>query len=737
MKPAQEERRQASRERPRPAGEPGGVHAGLRRKGVQAALVAVGGAALALVLWAAGTFSSFEGRTWDWRVRLLAAPGRATPRVALILLDQASLDWGSEVNGLSWPWPREVYSYVVNFCARGGARAVAFDVLYTEPSKYGVYDDQAFASAVAEYGRFVAAVFPGPETGSRTAWPEGVPPPQLRVQGLKEWLRRSRPEGMEFSRAAFPIPELAGAARALGNVNLASDPDGVYRRGRLFNLFDGRPVPSLALGAYLAGAGGQAELAIRPGSLSVDGRRVPVDREGRAVLRYRGPRGTHDTYSAAAVIQSEIQILSGEQPTLDPEVLRDRYVFFGFSAPGLYDLRPSPVSGVYPGVEINATMLDDLLSADFLTPAPAWAVILLAAALALGAGFAVSAASGAGGNALAYALFLPLPVGLGVAAYPLGFWLPMVVLELATVSTLVGTGLLNYATEGRQKRYIKNAFRQYLSPTVIEELIAHPERLKLGGERRELSIFFSDLQGFTGISEGLPPEELTSLLNDYLSAMTDIIQQEGGTIDKYEGDAIIAFWNAPVEQPDHAARAVRAALRCQERLAELRPGFKDRTGKELFMRIGVNSGPAVVGNMGSRTRFDYTMLGDAVNLASRLEGINKQFGTYTMISQATLTLAGQAFPARELGRVVVVGRREPVTVHEPMNPDQMEARRAELEAFAAALSSYYSGRLAEAEAGFQSIASRDPPAARYAARCRELSGGRPERWDGVWVMTSK
>ncbi len=226
--------------------------------------------------------------------------------------------------------------------------------------------------------------------------------------------------------------------------------------------------------------------------------------------------------------------------------------------------------------------------------------------------------------------------------------------------------MVNYSTEGRQKRYIKNAFKQYLSPAVIEQLISHPERLKLGGERRELSIFFSDLQGFTSISEGLSPEELTALLNEYLSAMTDIIQEEGGTVDKFEGDAIIAFWNAPLDLDDHALRAVRSALRCQESLARMRPAFRERVGKDLYMRIGINTGPAVVGNMGSHSRFDYTVLGDAVNLAARLEGINKQFKTYTMISQATLEQMADAFPVRELSRVAVVGRKEPVTVYEPM-----------------------------------------------------------------------
>jgi adenylate cyclase len=335
-------------------------------------------------------------------------------------------------------------------------------------------------------------------------------------------------------------------------------------------------------------------------------------------------------------------------------------------------------------------------------------------------------------------IFLPLAPALSLAAYALGWWLPLLASELGVALTLVSSSLVSYATEGRQKRYIKGAFKQYLSPEVIEQLIAHPDRLKLGGERRELTIFFSDLQGFTSISELLNPEELTSLLNEYLSAMTDIIQEEGGTIDKYEGDAIIAFWNAPLEQPDHAVRGVRAALHCQERLAAMRPGVRERIGKELHMRIGMNSGPAVVGNMGSRSRFDYTMLGDAVNLAARLEGVNKQFRTFTMVSAATVERTEGAFPVRELGRVAVVGRKEPVTIYEPMIRELYEAEGKRLSAFAAALDAFYRGAFAEAQAGFAAIAEQDPAAAAYVDKCRALQASPPgEAWNGVWLMTSK
>ncbi len=714
----------------------GGGEGRAARKIVQGVIVGAAAAALTLALQLPGLLGVFEGKTWDGRVRMLARPAPTTSQVALILLDQQSLDWGSKENGLSWPWPREVYSYIVEFCRHAGARALAFDVLFTEPSVYGVEDDAALAAAVADYGRFVGAIFPG-EQGSVTSWPADLPQPSLEIAGLDRWIASERPAGIASERAAFPVAEIGAAARVLANVNFEPDADGVYRRARLFELFGGKAVPSLALGAYIAGSDTPVRMSVRPGAVEIDGRRVAIDGEGRAILRFRFPNGTHEAYSAAAVIRAEVQRRSGEKPSLDPELLRGRYVLFGFSAPGLKDLRASPVSGTSPGVEINATMLDNLLAADAIADAPVALVVALTLALSLAAGVVAAVVSGAVQNALVYALFLPLPAALAFGAYPLGTWLPLVGPAIAVVVTLVSDSLLNYATEGRQKRYIKAAFRQYLSPAVIEELIAHPERLKLGGERRELSIFFSDLQGFTGLSEGLSPEELTALLNEYLSAMTDIIQEEGGTIDKYEGDAIIAFWNAPLDQGDHAVRAVRASLRCQARLAEMRPGFKARTGKELHKRIGLNSGPAVVGNMGSHTRFDYTMLGDAVNLASRLEGINKQFGTYTMMSAATRELVGDEFAAREISRVAVVGRKEPVTVYEPMLPEQAAARKATLDVFAAGLAAYYAGDFREAEHRFASIAAEDPPAQRYADRCRELLASPPSQWNGVWVMTSK
>lgn len=707
-----------------------------QRKLLQGLAVAALAALLGLGLWTSGWLELWEARTWDWRVRLLAKPGARTDDIRLILLDQGSLDWGKNVNGLGWPWPREIYAAVSSFCKRAGAKALAIDVLFTEPSKYGVADDQAFARAAAEYGRVTSALFLGASNGESLSWPAHIKAPSTPVAGLQAWAETPSGKAAQLPRAAFPVAEIAEAMAALGNVQLDPDPDGVYRRAQPLRLFDGKPIPILGLALGLAG-GDLADLTIQERLLSIQDARFPLDKDGALLLNFRGPIQVYQAVNAAAVIQSELQLRAGAEPSVDPAFFKDKYVLYGYTAPGLYDLRSTPMSGVYPGVGVHATLLDNLLSGDAIRPAPDWAVLVMILAAALLTGLTSSFFTGAWqGVALLPAQF-GLPLAGVLIAYRSGLQLPLLAQEIAVLAALLAAGAANYATEGRQKRFIKGAFRQYLSPAVIEELIQNPERLKLGGERRELSIFFSDLQGFTAISEGLAPEQLTELLNEYLTAMTELIYEEGGTVDKFEGDAIIAFWNAPLEQPDHAARAMRAALRCQERLAELRPHFARLVGQELRMRVGLNSGPAVVGNMGSHSRFDYTMLGDSVNLASRLEGANKQFGSYVMSSEAALLAAGPAFAARELGLIGVVGRKEPVRVFEPMRPEAYAARQEIYERFGLGLSLFYQGEFAKAKPLFEAQAASDPPSAALARKCRELLETPPESWSGVWTMSSK
>jgi adenylate cyclase len=713
------------------------ISLGVSNKLTRGLLTGIVGGILALIIWACGLIDTWEAKSWDWRVALMAKPGKATSNISLILLDQKSLDWAKEVNALSWPWPREVYGAIVNYCKRNGAKAIAFDVLFTDPSTYGVEDDLAFAQAVSGFGRVAMAAALSHNSGNNSHWPVTVPLPSFQVIGLDKWQKNTAGKIRTFTKSSLPVEELARQAAVLSNVSLHPDPDGIFRKVDLLSMFDDKALPSLGLGAFLAANPG-ATLEFTPRRLKVGKRNIPIDANGDAILRYRGASGTHRIYSAAAVLQSEIQLRNGEQPNIrDPNALKDKYVIFGFSAPGLYDLRPSPISGVYPGAEIYATLLDNFLSGDFMRQFPGSMMVTLLFLMSLICGVAVTYVKSVPGSIITIAVFIALPVLIAFGAYQQGFWLPLVVQEIAIVVTIGFVLIINFATEGRQKRFIKNAFKHFLSPAVIEQLIAHPERLKLGGERRALSIFFSDLQGFTSISENLDPETLIELLNDYLTAMTNIIHDEEGTIDKYEGDAIIAFWNAPLEISNHAVKAVRAAMRCQAKLQEMRPALRKKMGADMHMRIGINTGIAVVGNLGSHNRFDYTIIGDAVNLAARLEGANKQFGTFTMISQSTCELVNKHFNTRELARLAVVGRKEPVTVYEPMMPGDDDAAKDIFEKFNQALGLFYNGDMAQAEKVFAEIQARDPAARAYAQKCRTLFKTELKNWQGVWAMQTK
>ncbi len=665
----------------------------LNRKLIQSLLLALGATVVVALLWNVGVLDRWENTTWDWRVRSLATRG-ATPEakenaeICLILLDQPSLDWGQESNGWSWPWPREVYTTIIDFCMQGEARSLSFDVLYTEPSVYGVWDDAAFGDAIAASEFFVGAAFVHTSADAT-------------------------------EKITWPIPEVKDNCHTLANVSDVPDDDGVFRRASLWMDVEGFPrMLSVGAAASLIGDADGMTKAVLDGGAP------------ERILNYRDPVAFWPIYSAAAVVQSDLRLMEGDTPSLDPSVLKGKHVLFGMSAPGLKDLRPTPLNRVSPGVTVHATALDNLLNDRFITePAPAGVLFVIfilsfmAAALLL-----------IGGNLWktmgTIAIFLLLPAIIGYLTAMNAVWWPVVPGTLGHAGALAGAMIIAWATEGKQKRFIRSAFRHYLSPDVIQRIMDDPDQLNLGGELRELTIFFSDLEGFTTISEGLEPQQLTQLLNEYLTDMTDIILESGGTLDKYEGDAIIAFWNAPVDQPDHAVRGCRASVLCQRKLTERRAEFEERFGATLRMRIGLNSGPVIVGNMGSNQRFDYTVLGDAANLAARLEGANKVFGSYLMISDATLEAVHGTMMTRELGDLRVVGRKQPVRVHELEGFDG-EEEPAHWKVYGEALTHCKEGHL---EASRQAMKTAGDHAA---SKWLERLETEEEGFDPVWNLSRK
>jgi adenylate cyclase len=429
----------------------------------------------------------------------------------------------------------------------------------------------------------------------------------------------------------------------------------------------------------------------------------------------------------------------GIAPQISPGTFKDKIIIVGASAPGLFDLRSTPFSAVYPGAEIQATVIDNLIKGDFIHFPPPAVICLLIAFLALLVGIVTSLITKVWKIVIVAVFFFSLPAILSGISFFRGYWLDFVGPVFAVLLSFLAANILNYGFEGKERRFIKNVFRHYLSPDVIEKIIEDPSLLRLGGERREITSFFSDVAGFTSISEDLSPEDLVCLLNAYLSEMTEIILDTGGTLDKYEGDAIIAFWNAPLDHEDHATRACLAALRCQQRLSELRPGFQNQYGHSLYMRIGINSGPAVVGNMGSHRRFDYTAMGDTINLASRLEGAGKQYRVSILIGEKTYNLAKESVIAREVDIIRVVGKDKPVRVYELVGEKGAvpEGHLERIKTFHDALKLYREQKWDEALRLFQRYED-DTLAEVYVDRTKRLKENPPAAdWTGVFDLIKK
>jgi adenylate cyclase len=694
----------------------------MQKKITRGILVGVGAFLIAFIFYQFEIFRPLEWKSWDLRLRLFSSPSKASKDIVFFFIDQYSLDVYEKQQGLPWPWPRQIYSAVVQYLQRGGAKACVFDLTLSENSRYGIEDDKIFSEAMAQAKNVLLTFFlSGEDRETEEASFELLKRFSLKAKAL--------PAKILFSSKSvtLPVENLLEVASGAGNVQFAPDGDGIYRRLPLVFRLKDMALPSLPLAAVNFLQGEQ------------NLQNIPFDQSGQMIVHYHGPRGTYRTYSMAAIINSWAQMEEGKTPQIPPQEFLGKIVLVGTSAPGLYDLKSSPFSAVYPGTEILATAIDNLLQQDFIRIPSQVFLWGLALFLALLTGIGTSYLKRIWKIILFFMFCLALPAGAVSLAFISRYWLDFVTPLLVVVLSFFGASLLNYSFEGRQRRFIKSVFRHYLSPEVIERIIENPALLQLGGEEREITSFFSDVTGFTAISESLSPEELVNFLNAYLSEMTDIILSTGGTLDKYEGDAIIAFWNAPLDQPDHALRGCRAALCCQRRLGELRPVFKQRFGHELAMRIGLNSGRAVVGNMGSRKRFDYTAMGDPVNLASRLEGACKQYNVPILVGDTTYELVKEGVVARDVDIIRVVGKKRPVHVYQIIG-EKGELSAAQIEKvniFNQAVESYRVRQWEKSLALFQKLED-DMLSKMYISRCLSFKQFPPQdAWDGVYELKSK
>jgi len=723
-----------------------------------------------------------EAITYDARLNF-TMPGTVDERIVIVDIDEKSLRTREEGGEGRWPWPRNRMALMIdNLFDKYGVAIVGFDVVFAEPDESSglnvlrelartqLKDDERFQSALTRlepqlaYDRMFAdrirqrpvvlGYYFSPENRAAIS---GVLPSPVLPPGT--FAGKNIPFYTAHGYGAN-LGELVKAAAGAGHFNPMVDADGVSRRVPMLAEYKGayyEPL-SLAVVRVLLGisdavkTGSQSVVLpkVVPGYpaeaiwsrgyqglewLQIGPIRVPVDDKVAALVPYRGKQGSFKYVSAADVIQGKLDV--GE--------LKGKIVLVGTTAPGLFDLRSTPVASVYPGVEIHANLIGGMLDQTIKQKPP----------YVLGAEIVLLLLTG-----VAMTLLLPLltPVQQGLATagvfiatlalnlsvfhhghlvLPLASGL-MLILVLFTFSMAYG-----FFVEARGKRQITGLFGQYVPPALVDEMAKNPEHFSMEGESREMTVLFSDVRGFTTISEGLEPKELSNLMNEFLTPLTQVIYDNRGTIDKYMGDAIMAFWGAPLPEKDHARLGIRAALEMHRKLAELQPRFKERNWPEIRIGVGLNSGRMSVGNMGSRIRLAYTVMGDAVNLASRLEGITKEYGAAIIVGENTRDLTAHDFVYREIDRVRVKGKLEPVAIYEPLGVtgEVSKAILDELRLFNQAVKLYRAQEWDMAELQLFNLQKVSPESKLYKLYLEHITHFRsnpPGRnWDGAFTFEHK
>jgi adenylate cyclase len=667
------------------------VSARSRRATAVRAALALGAAStlVALLLALLPLAQAFEWSLYDLRMRLTIDPDHAPKRIAIVEIDEQTLRALEPVAG-RWPWPRLFHGGLIDYLARGPAAVVAYDVLFLEPDRRTGFDvggdkwtgaesDAVFVESVQKAGNVVLladATYEGSAAGKDVA-PRPVPPiPGLALDGPLE----ERP----IVRA--PFEALARAARGIGHNLFVLDTDGPLRRTTPFLRTEGRPVPSLAMAAWLAvGRVPGSSVTLRDGTLTAGDGRLPLvpfvvprlaTETGSPValhglIRFRGPQvlpdgaSTYRTYSFGDLLVAEDDLEHGRPPRVDPALFKDAIVFVGVTAAGLHDVFVTPLgtTGPIPGAQIHANVVDQLLSHTAIAPAPAWTNLVLTAALALAVAALTVLLPMRWGTIATLAILAGLAI-ISLNAFARGTWVLLVPPLLGIAISAVGGLAWQYFVEGRERRQVTQLFSRYVSKDVFEQVLANPALAELGGRRRTMSVLFSDMRGFTAMTEKGEPEALVAQLNEYFSRMVEVVFAHQGTVDKFVGDMVMALFGAPLDDPAHADHAVAAAVDMVKALEVLNARWTQEGRPALGIGIGVNSGEMIAGNIGSASIRSYTVIGDAVNLGARLESLNKEHGTTIIVSAATVALLTAPPPLRPLGSVVVKGKSVPVEIFE-------------------------------------------------------------------------
>ncbi len=713
-------------------------------------------------------FRFIEYKAFDIRMmsRGVINPGG---EVVIVAIDEKSL---KEIG--RWPWSRTILGELVTTLKGYGAKAIGFDVVFSEPDVNSLNDirglskelqqtglndgrikrimeektaeadtDSLFARAI-KASEYVTLGFFFHMSDQEVKYLETkeMEKAEQGVEGAKYGIVqvKGQPDETALIRgysAAANIPELSGSSENSGYFNVFPDRDGVIRWAPLVvGLKEDfyMPLSMALLLQYLD----WPMLSLTISEVGVEAVRIgemeiPTDESGRMLVNFAGPPRTFPHYSISDVLKGR----------LSPELFQGKIILVGATAIGINDIRVTPYSTVYPGTEIHANVIDNILHGNFIRR-PAWTALFdLCAILLVGIfmGIAVPRVRAVQGLALGTAIVAAYVVLNYLIFSRYSLWLNLVYPVLTGVAAYLGITIYKYVTEEKEKKKIRGAFQYYLTNSVINEMLKDPSKLKLGGDKKDLTVLFSDIRGFTTISESLSPEELVRLLNEYLTAMTNIVFKYEGLLDKYIGDAIMAVFGAPLDQPDHAERACRTALEMTAELGKLQKKWESEGRPVIRIGVGINTGDMVVGNMGSDMRFDYTVMGDSVNLGARLEGINKEYGTSIVVSEYTYEKIKDKLFCRELDSVRVKGKHVPVKIYELICDIRDAGPWAGfMETFNKGLDLYKKGLWDEAVAAFNKALEAKPGdgvSGLYIRRCNELKNSPPENWDGVFTMTRK
>lgn len=710
------------------------------------------------------TLQRMENILYDLRLRTTVL-NSVDPRIVIIDIDEESLAKEGR-----WPWRRDKLAYLVDMLFDYyNVKLLGFDVVFSEPdTSAGVELLEKMASGPLQKNADFLSTLETmrPQLSYDDMFAKSIENRPVVLGYFASHITEKTPEvgilpaslaaadGLPFSPLLFNgqsyaanLPKLQTAAMAGGFFNNPNvDEDGVYRRLPLLINYNHQLYEALSLALFRALLGmpevkfitgegyGKNNIDSHLEGLDIESFHIPVDQSSTLLVPYRGRQGSFPYISATDVLNG----------VADVEKLKDKIVIVGTSAAGLLDLRVTPVQNVYAGVEVHANILSGLLD-QTIKSRPSYIL-----AVELGELLWVCL--------LAIFVFPRLPVflsalifgvlliaGIAFNFYCWAMWnIDTVLASPITLLTLLyGIQIFfGFFFESRKKKQMGNMFGQYIPPELVEQMSQSDEEFSLKGESREMTVLFSDVRGFTTISEGMEPQELCELINDILTPVTRVIHEHKGTIDKYIGDAIMAFWGAPMHNPQHATYAVRAGLAILQALTTIQKDFKAKGWPEVDIGIGLNTGKMSVGNMGSQFRIAYTIMGDAVNLGSRLEGLTKQYGVKMIVSESTL-MAAPEFTYRELDKVRVKGKHKPITIYEPLGvTEDISAGQLQiLDLLNQGLHSYRQQQWVAAQIVFEQLAEQYPHDKLYPIYLDRIAyylESPPESdWDGAFTHTSK